>query len=129
MPRQYQITRIKKPGGSDSPTDHIEEVFVEPSPSLSTVKRLGIFDEAAKGFIQSLVDAPRWITVEEVIKSIESGTQYFYTDKAGNRADVIVNQRQTWTSGRWIQGRKFIQTKVDATKVDNLLSLPNDYGK
>ena len=129
MSNQYQITRIKKRGGSDSPTNHIEQVFVQSIPSVSTIQKLGVFDAAAQGFMNSLVRPPRWMPVEEVIEDIESGAGQYYTDRGGNKVIVEVNQRQTQTDGRWVMGRKFIQTKADSTTVDNLLSLPNDYGR
>lgn len=129
MANQYLVTRIKKPGGSDSSTDHIEQVFVQLIPSVNTIQKLGAFDAAAQGFVNSIIEQPCWMKVEDVIKGIESGSQQYYTDREGSKVIIEVNQRQTLVDGRWIMGRKFIQTKADFTKKDNLLSLPNDYGK
>ena len=129
MAAQYQITRIKKPGGSESPTDHIEHVFVVPQPSLDTLQSLGAFDTTTKAFLNSMVAPPHWMSVEEVIENIDSGKGYFFTNRGGSQVQVIVNQRSTLINNRWVQGRKFIQTKADSTPTDNLLSLPNDYGR
>jgi Protein of unknown function (DUF3892) len=55
-------------------------------------------------------------TVDQVVTSIEAGTNSFYTLVSGNRADVEV-----------VQGprRKYVRTRRDGTANDNLLALPS----
>lgn len=93
----------------------------------------------------SAVPRGEWRSVETVIADIEAGKQYYYTDTKGKRAEVTVYNRQLrqvpapFTSlpsqyGAFglmpgVYQRKYIKTRSDATTVDNLLSLPNDYGK
>ena len=55
----------------------------------------------------------RW-TVQDVIASIESGSNTFYTDNGGKRADVLVRERN---------GRKYVQTQADGVWTNNLLAL------
>lgn len=53
-------------------------------------------------------------TTQEVIASIENGTNTFYTSVGGKRADIGVRERN---------GRKFVQTNADGYWNDNLLAL------
>ncbi|BCL83670.1 DUF3892 domain-containing protein [Ktedonobacteria bacterium brp13] len=53
-------------------------------------------------------------TTQEVIASIEKGTNTFYTSVGGKRADIGVRERN---------GRKFVQTHADGYWNDNLLAL------
>lgn len=55
----------------------------------------------------------RW-PVRDVIASIESGTNTFYTDDGRKRAEVRVRERN---------GRKHVQTQADGEWTNNLLSL------
>jgi Protein of unknown function (DUF3892) len=55
----------------------------------------------------------RW-PVQDVIASIESGTNTFYTDDGRKRADIRVSERN---------GRKYVQTQADGEWTNNLLSL------
>jgi hypothetical protein len=55
----------------------------------------------------------RW-TVQEVIASIENGTNTFHTRDGNTRADIRVRTRN---------GRKFVQTYADGDWKDNLLAL------
>lgn len=55
----------------------------------------------------------RW-SVQDVITSIQSGTNAFYTYDGRRRADVRVRERN---------GRKFVQTQADGDWTDNLLAL------
>lgn len=142
MAESFQITRIKKPGGSDNPHTRITEVYVTlpplalPFPSASNYNLARFMNSVPRG---------EWRTVETVIADIEAGKQYYYTDTKGKRAEVMVYSRQLqqlpapFTSFPGQYGafgpmtaayqRKYIKTRSDATTVDNLLSLPNDYDK
>ena len=53
-------------------------------------------------------------SVQEVITSIQNGTNTFYTYDGRKRADVRVRERN---------GRKFVQTQADGDWTDNLLAL------
>lgn len=55
----------------------------------------------------------RW-TVQEVITSIENGTNSFYTRDGSRRADIRVRTRN---------GKKYVQTYADGVWKDNLLAL------
>jgi hypothetical protein len=134
MPDLFRITRIKKPGGSDNSTTHIEEIFVENAtqvrsifPPFTILKK----QNYGLGLLQS---RGMWRTVEAVVADIDSKRAEYYTEKGGVRIDIItVPYRALRTIGAktgWVDSaRKFIKTKPDETKIDNLLSLPNDYGK
>lgn len=52
--------------------------------------------------------------VQDVISSIQNGTNTFYTYEGGKRADIGVNERN---------GRKFVQTYADGYWTNNLLAL------
>lgn len=56
----------------------------------------------------------RW-TRDQVVASIEAGTNTFYTFAGGKRADVLVREGP---SG------KYVQTRADGVWSNNLLSLP-----
>lgn len=56
----------------------------------------------------------RWQT-EEVIRSIEAGTNTFFTRVGGNRSEIKVVQGRTG---------KYLRTQADGKENDNLLSLP-----
>lgn len=55
-----------------------------------------------------------WWTVEQVVQSIESKTNTFYTLVANKRADVAVVKGAT---------KKYIRTQADGIPNDNLLEL------
>ena len=63
----------------------------------------------------TLLGGRNWCwTVQDVISSIQNGTNTFYTDDGRRRADVGVRERN---------GRKFVQTHADGYWMDNLLAL------
>lgn len=91
MAGRYQITCINKPD-RNSPVEHITHVG---------------------GFGTS-----QWkLTVEEVIRRIESGQEAFFVKVGADVSDVIVVDAS-------LMRRKHIRTKPDSTQRDNLLSLP-----
>ena len=58
----------------------------------------------------------RWkMSQSDAINAIENGTYSFYVSAAKESAWVIVRTRN---------GRKYLRTQTDDTKLDNLLSLP-----
>lgn len=90
MPNRFQITCINKPD-RDSQVEHITHV-------------------GGRG-------TTAWkLTVEEVIRRIESREELFYIRVGNDESDVIVVS----PTGR----RKHIRTTPDRTNRDNLLSLP-----
>lgn len=55
-------------------------------------------------------------TKEEVVKSIDKGNRYYYTQSMGSRAEVETVHRE---------GKKpYIRTEANRSTKDNLLSLP-----
>jgi hypothetical protein len=141
MAEQFQIVGIKKPGGSGNRTTHITDVLVQRHPTLNPYD---ILDSIAFGPPVSPIARtlrprpliPEWRTVRQVIDDIEAGNEYYYTDN-GKRAEVIVVPLMLLPLrlpgggfGRAVpSGRKYIRTRSDSTRADNLLSLPNHYGK
>lgn len=57
-----------------------------------------------------------WWTVPQVIESIETGTNTFYTLGGGKRSDVRVVKGPT---------KKYLRTHADGIPNDNLLALPS----
>jgi hypothetical protein len=134
MPDQFRITRIKKPGGSDNTTTHIEEVFVEnTTPVRSLFPPFGLVDKKQYG-LGLYQSQGVWRTVASVVADIDSKQAEYYVERASKRVNVITVPfkliRNIGSSTIWLDShRKFIKTEPDETKADNLLSLPNDYGK
>jgi hypothetical protein len=62
------------------------------------------------------VGGPGWRkSADEVIRLIEAGTDTFWVSVSGNRADVVVDT---------YNGRKYLRTRPDDYRQNNLLSLP-----
>jgi hypothetical protein len=99
--KNRQITTIKKNGDIESPSERIKAVG-------------GISVESGYKF---------YITQEHCMRDIEDGMRYFAVGDDGSSADVhIFVHYPPWAP----QGAKYIATVADATKRDNLLSLPID---
>ena len=54
--------------------------------------------------------------IDDAIRNIENGTNAYWTNVAGARADVIVARR--------LSGRKYLKTTADGIEPNNLLALP-----
>jgi hypothetical protein len=66
------------------------------------------------------------ITQEECIRQIDAGDTFFVADKNGQTAEVKVYIHfPPWN----LKGVRYIATVPDASKDDNLLSLPECAGK